>query len=49
MHSEDSESAKSSNVHNSAESMQRNDAALEPAVTLPLVLIEPGTPNALWL
>lgn len=29
--------------------MQRNDAALGPAVTLPLVLIEPGTPNALRL
>lgn len=29
--------------------MQRNDAALDPAVTLPLVLTEPGTPSALRL
>lgn len=49
MHSEDSESAESSNVHSSAESMKRNYAALDPAVMLPLVLIEPGTPNALRL
>lgn len=43
------QSSKSSNVHSSAESMKRNDAALDPAVMLPLVLIEPGTPNSLRL
>lgn len=45
LYSVDSESAESSNVQRESESMRGKDAALAPVVMLPLVLIEPGTPD----